>query len=196
MKILTDFVPDFYQDQIAEYVLGPEIPWSYNSNTLYGDRKSNEKFKALWTDDVTFATSTTKETWQLVHMITETCPIYSHAKTLLTLAGVDAQRLSRIKCNIMFKDTEFPEQFYNTPHADGNAGMQSLLYYVDDSDGDTVFFNEHYTPGVKQTGLTEYARCTPRKGTAVLFDSDRFHCSTPPRINARRAVINFAWDTK
>ena len=59
---------------------------------------------------------------------------------------------------------------------------KSLIYYINDSDGDTIFFNKK---------LKEIKRVTPKKNTAVLFDSNILHCGCNPIKSSMRGVINF-----
>jgi hypothetical protein len=68
-----------------------------------------------------------------------------------------------------------------------------MIYYVNDSDGDTFLFNEFWDPvsGQPPTQLTLNQRVTPKRNRAVIFESDRFHASSNPRFNKNRFIINF-----
>ena len=65
------------------------------------------------------------------------------------------------------------------------TGYKSLIYYVNDSDGDTIFFNDN---------LKEIKRVNPKKGKAVLFDSNILHCGSNPINTLNRVVINFIFE--
>tara|TARA_X000001388_G_scaffold76600_1_gene74385 strand:+ start:1116 stop:1667 length:552 start_codon:yes stop_codon:yes gene_type:complete len=67
-------------------------------------------------------------------------------------------------------------------HTDLNFEHSVCLYYVNDSDGDTVLFEDDKK--------TELKRVTPKKGRVVFFNGLIPHCSSRPAINSR-AVINF-----
>jgi len=84
------------------------------------------------------------------------------ARTFLQLP-----RLDKISCN--------------NRHVDRRSEHVVCLYYVNDSDGDTVLFN----------GDTEEViqRVTPKRGRVVLFDGGTYHASGKPTVNCR-AVIN------
>jgi hypothetical protein len=41
--------------------------------------------------------------------------------------------------------------------------------------------------------LKEVARVTPKKGRAVIFNSNRFHASSSPVIEPRRVIINYCF---
>jgi hypothetical protein len=72
------------------------------------------------------------------------------------------------------------------PHNDTDApAYVSFLYYVNDSSGDTFFFN-------KNNKLVE--KCSPKKGTGVLFNSDILHAGSYPKIEDKpRIVINMIY---
>ena len=57
----------------------------------------------------------------------------------------------------------------------------SLIYYVNDSDGDTIFFDEK--------GNKEYL--TPKEGQLVWFPTYTLHGGTPPQKSKKRIIINF-----
>ena len=99
----------------------------------------------------------------------------------------------KIKFNLL-RRTEFPETHYNIPHVDMDVpGRMTAVYYVSNSDGDTYLFNEFYNPEKLPEKLTVAQRVQPKKNRLVIFEADRFHASSNPRINADRSVINFVF---
>ena len=95
----------------------------------------------------------------------------------------------RIKANLLFRDNTN----YNNmgmPHSDSSSsGCISMVYYVNDSDGDTVIFNEFDQGDVAELSVAK--RVTPKQGRVVVFDSNRVHCSTNPISSQTRCVVNF-----
>lgn len=86
-------------------------------------------------------------------------------------------------------------------HVDNFKPHYSLIYYVNDSDGDTIFYND--TLGDKfedwmsilgnnkdLSYWKENKRVSPKKGRLVIFDGRIFHKSTYPTTQDRY-VINF-----
>ena len=55
------------------------------------------------------------------------------------------------------------------------------LYYVNDSDGDTIFFDDDEN---------EIKRVSPKKGRIAFFDGSIKHCTSTPSKN-KRVVLNF-----
>lgn len=68
----------------------------------------------------------------------------------------------------------------NGIHIDLPFPHMVCLYYVTDSDGDTVFFDDNDK---------EIFRQTPKKNTAVIFDGSIRHCSSTP--SCHRVILNF-----
>ena len=87
---------------------------------------------------------------------------------------------------------------YAAPHIDFNSeeDFTTLVYYVDNSDGDTILFSkkhvigEEYDPVIKEP-LSEVYRHTPTKGEALVFSGHRYHAGNYPIDYGRRVVINF-----
>ena len=75
-------------------------------------------------------------------------------------------------------------------HKNGYADPGEIfLYYANESDGDTFFFNENF--GAKE--YTVLKRSSPKKGKGVLFDNSIVHASSPPRLHERRMTLNFVF---
>ena len=96
------------------------------------------------------------------------------------------KKLVRIQANLLTRMiiTEFEKD--SSIHKDSNKNNYiSLVYYVNDSDGDTLFFDEN---------KNYVSKCTPNKGSAVWFKSNQWHAATPPKITKRRVVLNFIFE--
>jgi len=80
-----------------------------------------------------------------------------------------------------------PTWALNEIHPDfSNSELITILYYINDSDGDTYFFEgqelAHVVP--------------PVKGTAAMFRSNMLHAGSPPTKHETRLVINFCFGPK
>ena len=67
-----------------------------------------------------------------------------------------------------------------------------ILYYVNDADGDTFFFEATHPCESEDDKRKVIHRETPEKGKMVIFNGNRFHASSPPTNNFRMTLnINY-----
>jgi hypothetical protein len=99
----------------------------------------------------------------------------------------------RVKYNILVRNPESTPSNYNTPHHDAVSNAYSIVYYCNDSDGDTFLFNEFYD-GKNPDKLTIAKRIAPKRNRCVIFESNRMHASSSPVYSKDRRVINFVLD--
>ena len=72
-------------------------------------------------------------------------------------------------------------------HQDLNIPHWVCLYYVNDSDGDTILFEDDKKTVIQQV--------TPKKGRIVFFDGNIYHTSSKPKNNIRSVInIDFIWN--
>ena len=64
-----------------------------------------------------------------------------------------------------------------------------MIYYVNDSDGDTIFFNEKHTGTIDNSKKTISQRITPKKNKCIIFDGLQYHAGSTPK-NSHRMFIN------
>ena len=67
------------------------------------------------------------------------------------------------------------------PHTDLDSPHWVCLYYVTDSEGDTILF--------KDDKKTEIQRISPKKGRLAFFDGSIPHCSSRPK-DTTRIILN------
>lgn len=82
---------------------------------------------------------------------------------------------------------------HNGIHVDLPLEHIACVYYCNDSDGDTIIYEQtmkEIPGGSKNVELKEHYRVSPKKGRIVVFDGSRYHCSTQPKNNLR-CIINF-----
>jgi hypothetical protein len=104
--------------------------------------------------------------------------------------------INDIYFNRAFLQVPLNEKFLkqqNGVHIDIHLDHYACVYYVNDSDGDTIVYEQtkYDTPyGSQNVELVEHKRVTPKKGRIVIFDGARYHCSSQPK-NSYRMIINF-----
>lgn len=196
--IIDDLIPIAFQDNLLDAII-KNARWQYAPATVI---KTNEHWCVQGYDS--FVDSNTIDSPQFIHNVlcngqTESSfskiyPIIPYVEKAL---GKNVKNVERIKINALAPTSNFTENNYNVSHVDDpTSGKLSMVYYVNDSDGDTFLFNEQCSRDTKITELTIKQRVTPKKGRAVIFDSNRLHASSNPIITPMRFVINFVFEVK
>ena len=176
MIIIDDFAPLKLHYDLVDLICDTQFNWTYTPNT-YGDYMYN-----LPQSDVT-------EKEQFVHLLYKSQPnivsnLFTLVRPLMYFVPFEYKDIDRMKVNLLCRDSSYPANHHHTPHMDApmdDKRHKTLLYYLDSSDGDTVFFDYD---GV------ETGRVSPKANRAVIFDSKISHASTSPRISQTRMVIN------
>jgi hypothetical protein len=76
-----------------------------------------------------------------------------------------------------------------SPHTDFYTPHKTVLCYVNESDGDTVFYKERYEGNQIEEFNVEFKN-SPKCGQAILFDGLQYHSSGVPKNYADRITIN------
>jgi hypothetical protein len=117
--------------------------------------------------------------------------IYDIAKNLLDFFAlknnINVKKIIRVKSNIIEKSNN--NESIHPPHIDMHIPHFVFLYYVNNSDGNTIIFNEKYS-SKQLPELTVEKEITPKSGSAVIFNGLQYHSSSPPIKSDRRIVIN------
>jgi len=88
---------------------------------------------------------------------------------------------------------EYIGEGVDTPHLDRTEPHLVFLYYVNDSDGDTIIYN-YKSKSSKDIpyfeDIKEMKRVTPKQGRVVIFDGLYWHTAQQPTKDIR-CIINF-----
>jgi hypothetical protein len=100
--------------------------------------------------------------------------------------NIEYKKILRAKINIITMDNE---DYHNFIHIDAPIKHKVFLYYLNDSEGDTLFFNKSFNDKIDNDIEIEY-RVTPQAGKAIVFDGMRWHSSSAPKNNQLRIILN------
>ena len=112
----------------------------------------------------------------------------------------DADNILRVKANLQTRAPKESKGKYNFPHVDINEPnltekITTILYYVNDSDGDTFFFKNQikdiYGDPKNLDNLEIVKKVSPKKGRLVEFNGSRLHAGSHPIENELRIVVNY-----
>lgn len=182
MQIIENILPQFYVEELRNIMTDTKFPWFYMRETVYASKDDGYTF----TDEKTTECAMFSHSFFMGHTgPTDTFGLVKPALYFIKQqTGIDCtnpRNINRIKSNLMLQQ-HFPHKHYNTPHLDFfDKKHTTVLIYLNDSDGDTVFFD---------ADKKECLRNAPVAGTGVVFDSHQFHASTPPRMSENRLVLN------
>jgi len=107
-------------------------------------------------------------------------------------------KLIRIRAGL---STRTPQTITHGPHVDWDDSHMSAIYYVNDSDGDTIFYKEFRDETLsvnsrewsKGRNFTIDNTVKPKADRIVIFDGLRYHSSSTPCNNDYRIIINYNW---
>lgn len=129
-------------------------------------------------------------------------PLMTHAQSILIKAlhmeGLTISKLIRIRGGMT---TRTPYPVVHAPHVDWDNFHMTALYYLNDADGETIFYKETRDETLSQSSFewakdklfTIEQRIKPKADRMVIFDGRIFHSSTSPTLVDYRMTINYNW---
>lgn len=194
IKVLDNFIPLKIQNKYIDLLDSQEIAWFFMKDLVVKENEFNFKNKNI------------TDTFAMVHTLFGSEGVnsnfYDFFQTILTFfrikEKVDIKDIIRIRIRRTFPSKEHTKDKYNVPHIDvkDHLPYKTLLYYVDDSDGDTIFFKNKITNDILlDSEAVEDQRVSPKKGRAIYFDGGIYHSGNCPIDFDKRTVINFDFKT-
>jgi hypothetical protein len=170
-------LPEKMENYIYNTLTSKEFPWYYRDNISYTEvtpRNINEYGFVHMIDYYGNATGNGYLD-SFNDLIKSTIPIFEKE------FNIQYSSIGRIRIGLQTKVSESSVLY--KPHTDSRRPHSSVIYYVNDSDGDTIFY--------KGQSYQENVRIKPEKGKAICFNDSLFHGGSSPVVNSKRIVINF-----
>tara|TARA_R100000329_G_scaffold46332_1_gene43438 strand:- start:73 stop:693 length:621 start_codon:yes stop_codon:yes gene_type:complete len=191
--VFDDIIDLEYQEKIKNVLIGEEtfndyyFPWYFTQDVTNQKDKNSQKRSALThqyviSEDDTNTVGTIDSVFHdlFIPLLNKACN------------KVDKQNISIIKGRSFLQlPINYKGKKEDTPHIDIIDSHFVMLYYVCDSDGDTIIYNEQK----KSDNYTVQKRITPKQGRVVLFDGNFYHTAEQPTDNVR-CVVNYDLTSK
>jgi hypothetical protein len=193
IQIIDNFLPDSFYADIRNLLFSEKFPWFYVANLSYG---AEAGFLERWYKN----DPKIKDTFGFSHVARDQLDVDSpYFEFLKPMAYFLEDKLKekinnvhRIRAVMTCKDQTFGN-YYNVPHVDIPVPHKTMVYYVNDSDGDTVIFKERWLGKADYSIKNIETRITPKANRAVIFDGLRYHTGSVPTKN-NRVLINMNFD--
>lgn len=188
MILVDDIISIEQQENIKNLLLGNNFPWYFIKDITKQNYESIETLKpALFHNFI-------KDSYI-------TSDFYNDLIETLFLSACDRVKLTPtnlLNCR-SFLQFPLPEQTIENQHIDDfhvdlTCNHKVILYYVKNSDGNTIITDDKITDSnnVKKIELENinYQTVVPKQGRLLYFDGKYFHSAEQPRVDTR-CVINF-----
>lgn len=185
-QTIDNFLPDFYYRSLLGQIDRDSFPWFFIEEPS-GGVKPNE-VRDVNFPELQFGFS------HSVYKSSEGGPTSNIYQSLIPMVENIEDRFD-IKVNELLRirlgmTTPMCGEGSQYPHVDMPFPHYTLLYYLDDSDGDTVFYNEMFTKGREIKDFSVHFKNSPVANQAVLFNGLQYHSSGIPINYAKRTTIN------
>ena len=187
--VIDDIIDLEYQEGIKGILLGDDyfkgrpFPWFYTEDVTGAGDKDSQHRAALGHEYVYLEDN--GDVKVISHFHNMFLPMLKEVIRRVGVKQEDAAILQgrsflQLPSNIQREDVD-------TPHIDiFDRKHLVALYYVCDSDGDTIIYNERS----KAETFTIKRRVTPKQGRVVIFDGTLYHTAEQP-LHSTRCVVNY-----
>ena len=189
VTVIDDFIDKDYQEKIKLELLGgvdsknehhfSDFPWFYIEDvTASGDNDSQHR-PAMAHQYVEFDEQSPGITVSEYHDLFT--PLLKKIGLTIGIRNISVLQ-GRSFLQFPVKEKGEPD----LPHIDIMDKIHIVgLYYVVDSDGDTIIYNERK----ESESYTVKQRVTPKQGRIVIFDGGLYHTAEQP-LNNTRCIVN------
>lgn len=189
---IDNLLPLSHQEYIRDTMLGFNFPWVLNKNIVSGDdcflnQKNNPPgFNHFFYEH----NKSISNFFEMVYPII--LNLNSHIK------NKETNRLIRMRANLTLSNQSVDMDKF-MPHIDSFFPHYVAIYYVNDSDGDTIIFNESnedYDSGEKDINLIKHGtftvqkRIKPKQGKILVFPGKFYHTASFCKNSEYRCLIN------
>jgi len=178
LKVIDNFLTKSYFKELTNLLIGEEFEWWYTNPTKghMGNRLNGYGF---------------------THGIIHCSPVDSRFLNFLQpllfqiLDATDCDFILRARADMVTWSGK--EEFAHPPHVDFPFPNTAAVFYINESDGDTIFHNiypKDIPKGTHYTELKEYSRSSPKPNRLIIFDGELVHTGSSPTKHQNRVLIN------
>lgn len=181
IEVIDDFVTKSYHQELLSILDSPHMIWFFNKNI------SKQFPKEVKLDCYGCSNDLVREDQDIPpNPLSAICmPLLYQINDVL---GTTKPLAARADMTL-----RQPEGIIHDPHVDYFFPHMSSVYYVNETDGPTVIYNERYdesTYPLDFSDLTVKTIVEPKPNRVVVFDGDLIHTGHSPKDHINRIIIN------
>jgi len=194
IEIVNDALPDEFFNQLKQFIFCNNFPWFYGKTTIELTKESiyGNSFQHLAVsngNDNSYAAQICKESLRIIS----------------NKLNIEIENITRVRVALL--EPKPFGKYINPPHIDTEEKHYVGLLYLNDTDGETVLYNELYDKKTQinekeylntylKNKVTEKIKINSEQNKFILFEGERYHSSTCPTNVDRRVVINYNFTIK
>lgn len=174
---VSNFLPEEYSNRLLDVVTDNiNFPWFYNESIVENQKDLFGFSHVLFVDG-----------YQNSPFFPEFIDFFSHLENNF---NIKIKNLIRARLR-MTTSVGKVGVYENNMHVDYRYPNTTFVYYLNNSDGDTVLFDKFYNEDISEA--KEVKRVKPIKNNGVLFDGLRYHSGAMPSTG-RRLILNINFE--
>ncbi len=190
--VIDDFLSKTYFEMLKKEVFSTRFTWTYRENITY---KDDSKVFVDWDN---YFNSNSNSEFGFSHEIYYDGESLSHLNLFLSsffASLLDVSKAKKILRSRVDMVTYSPEKYKHFPHVDFYFPHISSVFYLTDSDAETVIYDlkcdsYHDILGIDVKGLKEIAKIKPKENRILFFDGSYLHTGHSPSQFKKRVLIN------
>ena len=199
-EVIDNFLPNDQFVKLSSYLLSQEFPWFYTEHVSLDPIDNNIKNKeAVETDGYAHLFYDRDLRLEAVTNVV----MEDFNNQIQNRFGITYDDIIRSRASIKHPKIGYTEENYNLPHVDYFMPHLSLIYYLNDCDGDTRIFEEKFTPvpagpnlGISYDTFTVKDRVSPKANRLLVINGLKYHTASNPIKSKRRVIININTEAK
>ena len=171
MKSVFNTLPEPIVNQLDSICRNPTFPWYWLDDTTYQVADSHDGIKAQ---------SFSHQIIDEYEPVSEQTGLFESALYCIAdKCDARVQDIYRVRLGLCYPDG----MLHHAPHTDYDFDHTTALYYVNEAEGDTFFFDKDHKI---------IHRESPLKGKMIVFGGSEIHASSSPTQGIRIAMnVNF-----
>jgi hypothetical protein len=205
-------IDNFYEqeqfDKLQRMLLGPRMPWFYMPQISVPPWITVNDPNAVETDGLHNVIVDRERNY----ISQEYRVLYPYLVKMMAILGYTEENLYRVRAAMKWPKPGFGSDMYNIPHIDATWPNKTIVFYLNDSDGDTRLFHQRqqkmdvtmeqlpsdvseeqlilYGNQFIKEGFTVMETVTPKANRLLIFDGMMYHTAGIPVNTERRVILN------
>ncbi len=190
IKCIDNFFPKLLHKTIINSVLSSGTIWHYQPTVSYSKKDADQKAIKLmegWRNnnnimDAEAFVTNLEDNEEFRETLKKNFISFAKEKF-----DADINEILRFALVYIPPNPNYCKNSFLYPHVDTPIKHRNILYYLNDNDADTIFFDQYFTDieTVEHRKLNVSHRVTPKENRAIMFDGHIFHAGNVSQFNKR-----------